>query len=56
MKIKDGKFEMPRMEQVTFDMEDVICTSGGVCTGHCRTVCDINCVQVCRNVCSDVTR
>ncbi len=29
MKIKDGKFEMPHMEQVTFDMEDVICTSGG---------------------------
>ena len=29
MKIKDGNFEMPCMELVTFSSEDVICTSGG---------------------------
>ncbi len=54
MKIKDGKFEMPRMEQVTFDMEDVICTSGG-CIGHCREVCTGVCNQVCEHDCKSVT-
>lgn len=53
MKIKDGNFEMPCMELVTFSSEDVICTSGG-CTGKCNQVCENDCIQVCQGVCHSV--
>ena len=50
--IKKEKFEIPHMEIVTFDAEDVISTSS--CPMNCDVVCSTNCKDVCTNECQSV--